>query len=40
LPEMIRGYGHIKEASIVKGSAEKVRLEAELENIRFVAAAE
>ncbi len=40
LPEMIRGYGHIKEASIVKALAEKARLEAELENNRFAAAAE
>ncbi|MGH6714590.1 MAG: indolepyruvate ferredoxin oxidoreductase family protein [Bradyrhizobium sp.] len=39
LPEAIRGYGHIKEASIVKAMAEKARLEAELENSRFAAAA-
>ncbi|WP_024511531.1 indolepyruvate ferredoxin oxidoreductase family protein [Bradyrhizobium sp. ARR65] len=40
LPEMIRGYGHIKEASIVKAMAEKTRLETEVENTRFAAAAE
>jgi indolepyruvate ferredoxin oxidoreductase len=40
LPETIRGYGHIKEASIAKAAVEKTRLEAELENIRFAAAAE
>ena len=40
LPEMIRGYGHIKEANIAKAAAEKARLEAELENNRFAAAAE
>ena len=40
LPESIRGYGHIKEASIAKAAAEKARLEAELENSRFAAAAE
>jgi indolepyruvate ferredoxin oxidoreductase len=40
LPEMIRGYGHIKEQSIGKSLAEKARLEAELENNRFAVAAE
>jgi indolepyruvate ferredoxin oxidoreductase len=40
LPETIRGYGHIKEASIAKAIAERARLEAELENNRFAAAAE
>jgi len=40
LPEMIRGYGHIKEENIGKAMAEKARLEAELENNRFAAAAE
>jgi indolepyruvate ferredoxin oxidoreductase len=40
LPEMIRGYGHIKEENISKAIAEKARLEAELENNRFAAAAE
>jgi indolepyruvate ferredoxin oxidoreductase len=39
-PEMIRGYGHIKEENIAKAAAEKARLEAELENSRFAAAAE
>jgi indolepyruvate ferredoxin oxidoreductase len=40
LPETIRGYGHIKDESIGKALAEKARLEAELENSRFAAAAE
>ena len=40
LPEMIRGYGHIKEENIKKAAAEKARLEAEIENSRFAAAAE
>src|SRR5262249_6893718 len=40
LPEMIRGYGHIKEENIRKAAAEQARLEAELENSRFAAAAE
>jgi indolepyruvate ferredoxin oxidoreductase len=40
VPETIRGYGHIKDSSITKALAEKARLEAELENIRFAAAAE
>src|SRR5713101_85184 len=40
LPEMIRGYGHIKEHSIGKALAEKTRLEADLENNRFAVAAE
>jgi indolepyruvate ferredoxin oxidoreductase len=40
LPEMIRGYGHIKEQSIGKFLAEKARLDAELENARFAVAAE
>jgi len=40
LPETIRGYGHVKDASIAKALAEKARLEAELENTRFAAAAE
>jgi indolepyruvate ferredoxin oxidoreductase len=40
LPEMIRGYGHIKDDNIKKALAEKTRLEAELENSRFAAAAE
>jgi len=34
LPEMIRGYGHLKEASIGKAMAEKARLESELEPLR------
>jgi len=40
LPESIRGYGHIKEQSISKSLADRARLEAELENSRFAAAAE
>jgi indolepyruvate ferredoxin oxidoreductase len=40
LPEAIRGYGHIKQASIVKSLAEKARLEAELDDSRFAVAAE
>jgi len=38
--ETIRGYGHIKEANIEKAMAEKARLEAELDNTSFAAAAE
>jgi len=37
---MIRGYGHIKDVSIAKALAEKARLETELENASFAAAAE
>jgi indolepyruvate ferredoxin oxidoreductase len=40
LPEMIRGYGHVKEQSIAKSLIEKARLEANLENSRFAVAAE
>jgi indolepyruvate ferredoxin oxidoreductase len=40
LPETIRGYGHIKEENIGKTMVEGARLEAELENNRFAAAAE
>jgi len=40
IPETIRGYGHIKEENITKAKAEKTRLEAELDNSRFAAAAE
>jgi indolepyruvate ferredoxin oxidoreductase len=40
VPETIRGYGHIKEESMAKAAAERARLEAELENARFAAAAE
>ena len=40
VPETIRGYGHIKEENIGKAMAEKARLEAELENSHFAAAAE
>ncbi len=39
IPEMIRGYGHIKEENIKTAAAERARLEAELENSRFAAAA-
>ena len=40
IPEIIRGYGHIKEDNIKKAAAERARLEADLENSRFAAAAE
>jgi indolepyruvate ferredoxin oxidoreductase len=40
VPQTIRGFGHVKEANIKLAAAEKVRLEAELENSRFAAAAE
>jgi indolepyruvate ferredoxin oxidoreductase len=40
IPETIRGYGHIKDDNIRKAKAEQARLEAELENSRFAAAAE
>ncbi len=40
IPETIRGYGHIKDENIAKAQAEKTRLEAELDNSRFAAAAE
>jgi indolepyruvate ferredoxin oxidoreductase len=40
IPETIRGFGHVKEDSIAKAAAEKARLEAELDNSRFAAAAE
>ena len=40
LPETIRGYGHIKEDNIKKAAAEHARLEADLENSKFAAAAE
>jgi len=40
IPEMIRGYGHIKEDNLKMAAAEKARLEADLDNSRFAAAAE
>jgi indolepyruvate ferredoxin oxidoreductase len=40
IPETIRGYGHIKEENIRKAAAEKTRLEGDLENSGFAAAAE
>jgi len=40
IPETIRGYGHIKEEAMKKAAAERARLEADLENSRFAAAAE
>jgi len=40
VPETIRGFGHIKEANIKQAMAETARLEAELDNSRFAAAAE
>jgi indolepyruvate ferredoxin oxidoreductase len=40
VPETIRGFGHVKEGNIEQAMAETARLEAELENSRFAAAAE
>jgi indolepyruvate ferredoxin oxidoreductase len=40
LPEMIRGYGHIKEDAIHKFTAERARAEADIENGSFAVAAE
>jgi indolepyruvate ferredoxin oxidoreductase len=40
LPENIRGYGHIKEQSIEKAAAERVRLESDLDNAAAAIAAE
>jgi len=40
VPETIRGFGHVKEDNVRKAMAEKARLEAELDNSRFAAAAE
>jgi indolepyruvate ferredoxin oxidoreductase len=40
VPETIRGFGHVKEGNIKQAMAETARLEAELENSRFAAAAE
>jgi len=40
IPETIRGYGHVKEENIRKAAAEQARLEGDLENSRFAAAAE
>jgi indolepyruvate ferredoxin oxidoreductase len=40
LPEMIRGYGHIKEDAIRRFTAERVRAEADIENGSFAVAAE
>jgi indolepyruvate ferredoxin oxidoreductase len=40
VPETIRGFGHIKEASVKQAMAEKARLEAELDNSRFAVAAQ
>jgi indolepyruvate ferredoxin oxidoreductase len=40
LPEMIRGYGHIKEDAIRKFTAERSRVEAEIESGSFAVAAE
>jgi indolepyruvate ferredoxin oxidoreductase len=40
LPEMIRGYGHIKEDAIRKFTAERSRAEADIENRSFAVAAE
>ena len=40
LPEMIRGYGHIKEDAIRTFTAERARAEADIENGSFAVAAE
>jgi indolepyruvate ferredoxin oxidoreductase len=40
LPEMIRGYGHIKEDAIRTFTAERSRAEADMENGSFAVAAE
>ncbi len=40
LPEMIRGYGHVKEDAIRKFTAERSRAEADIENRSFAVAAE
>ena len=40
VPESIRGFGHVKEGNIKQAMVETARLEAELENSRFAAAAE
>ena len=40
IPETIRGFGHVKDETIRKAMAERARLEAELDNSRFAAAAE
>jgi len=40
IPETIRGFGHVKEENIRKTMTERARLEAELDNSRFAAAAE
>ena len=40
LPEMIRGYGHIKEDAIRTFTAERSRAEADMENASFAVAAE
>ena len=40
IPDMIRGYGHVKEQSMVKAAAERARLEAELDASAYAVAAE
>ena len=40
LPEMIRGYGHVKEKSIQRFQVERTRAEADLQNTAFAQAAE
>jgi indolepyruvate ferredoxin oxidoreductase len=40
LPEIIRGYGHIKEQAIKKAAAERMRLESDLDNNAAAIAAE
>jgi indolepyruvate ferredoxin oxidoreductase len=39
VPETIRGFGHVKEANIRQAEAQQARLEAELDNSGFAAAA-
>ncbi len=40
IPETIRGFGHVKDDNVRKAMTERARLEAELDNSRFAAAAE
>ena len=40
LPEIIRGYGHIKEQAMAKAATERARLQAALDDNSFAIAAE
>jgi indolepyruvate ferredoxin oxidoreductase len=40
VPDMIRGYGHVKEQAMAKANAERARLEAELDAAAYAVAAE